>query len=827
MKKMIQRAGILFLIFLAATVMYFLSSRKTMEKEYTVYSSMDEATLPVVYTDFQGQAINCLRGYKQDMGNQTARESLIVLPEDRRLSIQIHEYGNTITGIRYEVRDLSMERLIERTELEQWDSGEGVATAILPIQNLLTRNETYLLSVFVSTAEEEITYYTRIMWADDSSRAADMLKLADEFTRKSLIYDQAGDLVAYLETNDSEDNSSLGHVTIRTSFQHLTWDGLPVELVGEPQITLQEFDGIMGHIQTKYQVRIPQSDGTELLVNAEDNFTMKWNEQRIYLMNYERNAEELFKGEDYNFSGKRIILGISSDEKVRTMKSPNSRYLAFKNSGNLWSYDQNEKKAVCIFSFYSKTDDGVRSGYDNHDVKLLSVGDNGNVGFLVYGYMNRGSYEGRTGVVFYTYDSQKNTVQERFFIPAAQSCEQMEADIDSLAYLSANQMVYLMLGGNVYGIDLNSNESLTVARGLTEGSYAVSENGSRFAWQEGGSLYEAEKVQVMDFETSQNQEITGAEGDYVRVLGFVGDDLIYGLGRSEDTWIVNGREKGLPMYAMYIVDSQMQVASQYQKEGIYISDVVAEDGRIHLKQLVRLAQNQYSYQADDTIVCNEKLDDDPLKGIGWYASQDRGKVYFVQADSEIKASGVKTDVPEAFSYENTSTLTFENGSSRSSDGSLIFYAYGGGHYLGASRSFSEAVNMAYGKMGFVTDNSQQVLWDRVNRQPARIIREPVEAARRMTKYLDTFSGSTAYEDGLRMIDAGGCSLSQVLYFIDKGIPVIAYVEEGRLLLLCGYDQYNVTLYDPSTQETWKMGLGDAGAYFDSQQNDFICGLSVE
>ena len=74
-------------------------------------------------------------------------------------------------------------------------------------------------------------------------------------------------------------------------------------------------------------------------------------------------------------------------------------------------------------------------------------------------------------------------------------------------------MMYIMLQGTVYGIDLKSNESLVVAQGLTEGSYAVSGDASRFAWQEGQNLYESEKVHVMDFNTSQKQEIVGEVND--------------------------------------------------------------------------------------------------------------------------------------------------------------------------------------------------------------------------------------------------------------------------------------------------------------------------
>ena len=826
MKKILQKAGILFLIFIGALVVYFISARNTMEKESAVYTSMEEPSLPVVYTQLGGQEINCLHGYMQDMGNQAARESISVLPEDRGLHIWIQEYGNTVTGISYEVRNLTMDRLVERTEVEDWDSGDGSVSAVLPIQNLLARNETYLLSITVSTGEKELHYYTRIMWPDNTY-ASDMVRLAGEFTRKSLDYNQARDLVSYLETNDTEDNSSLGHVTIRANFSHLTWDGLDVEMVGEPQVTLQEFDGIMGQIQIRYQVAINEEDGTRSLVDAVDNFTMKWNEQRIYLMNYERNANEVFDGGHQSFSGKKILLGITNDNKVRMMKSPKSKYVAFKTGGDLWCYDYDDKQAVCVFSFRSNSDDGVRSGYDRHDIKILSMQDDGAMDFLVYGYMNRGKYEGRMGVVFYHYDKEQDTVQEKFFLPASESYDMVKADIDKLSYLSENDMMYIMLQGTVYGIDLKSNESLVVAQGLTEGSYAVSGDASRFAWQEGQNLYESEKVHVMDFNTSQKQEIVGEVNDYVRVLGFVGNDLIYGLSSSKDKWIVNGRMKGMPMYAMYIVDTQMRVESEYRKDGIYITDVVAQDGRIHLKRLVPLGENQYLYQNEDTIVCNQRVEKDPLEGIGWFASQDKGKVYFVQSDSEINGDKVRTSAPKAFSYEYTSVLDTGSAASSSSDNSMVFKAYGGGHYIGSSRNFSQAVEMAYGQMGYVTDSSQHIVWDRINRQPIRNIKSPVDEARKVTKYLDSFNGSRVYEDGLILIDAGGCSLIQMLYYIDKGIPVIAYVESGQYVLLSGYDQYNVTLYNPQTQETQKMGLNDATEYFKNLQNDFLCALAVE
>ena len=604
------------MVFLAALVIYFIGAHRTSEQEGAVYSSMDESRLPVVYTEFEGKEINGLHGYVQDMGNRAAGEAISVLSSDRRLNLRIHEFGNTITEISYEIRNLSMDRLIERTALSDWSSKEGITTVSLPIQNLISKDKAYLLILNVKTAEQQIQYYTRIMWTD-APRALDMLQLAEEFTRKSLDYEQAKELVSYLETSPEEDNSSLGHVTIRASFDHLTWDGLHAEMEGEPRITLQEFDGIMGQVQVQYYVRLTDSQGKESLAEAEDNFAMKWNEQRIYLMNYERNANHIFTGSEGAFSGKRIVLGISDEAGIGTVKSQDSRYILFKVNGNLWRYDQSDHRIMCVFTFSNGETDDVRSSYGDHDVQILRAGDDGSADFLVYGYMNRGPYEGQTGVIFYRYDAGSNTVQEKFFIPVVQEFEKLKKDVEQLAYVSPGEMVYLMLNGNVFGIDLSSNESISVAQGLTEGTFAVSHDGSRMAWQEKREDTRDERIHVMDFNTSQKQEIPVSEGDYARVLGFVGSDLIYGFARQEDVWSVNGRVQEIPMYVMYIADSEMNIESEYRKDGIYISDVVTEDGRIHLKRLVKLGDNQYSYQDEDTIVCNEKVETDPLEGIGW------------------------------------------------------------------------------------------------------------------------------------------------------------------------------------------------------------------
>ncbi len=820
-KEIVRKTLVLFLIFAAALIFYFIAAQNTMEKEETVYTSMAQPSLPVVYASMEGREVNRMYGYIQDMGNAEARSSITLLPENRALEIVIESYGNTITEIQYEIRNLTMERLVESTQLETWEQEGDSIRAVLPIQNLITKEEPYLLTLTLDTGEDEIHYYTRILWSDHSY-GTDFIQLAEEFSRKSLDYQSARDLVSYLETSPSEDNSSLGMTTIRTSFEHLTWNGLSAEMAGEPSVTLKELDGTMGQVQVQYQVHLTDSGDQVRTLDVEDYYTMRWNEQRIYMMNYSRQADEVFSEKSPELSGKRLMLGITNDDMVSSMKSPGGTYIAFQSNRELWRYDQKEEDLLKLFSFSSDEDDGIRSRNRSHDIKILSVEDNGDVYFLVYGYMNRGTAEGQMGAALYHYIEAQDTVQENIFIPVSESFEYLQWELEQLAYLNENGMLYLLLNQSICGIDLSSNELVVVARGLKLGEYGISSNQQRIAWKEEETTGQTDRIHVMDLNTAQKNEIAAEQGDYIRVLGFVGSDLIYGLGHQEDIWVSNGRTRDLPMYALYIIGTEMEVESQYQEEGIYITDVNVQDGRIHLSRMVKTSEQDYLFQNEDTIVCNEDVSIDALEGIGWYVSQDMGKRYFVQLDQSTDKP-VSVREPGSYSYGESSTAQMSAVPVEEQD-SLAFYAYAQGDFLGSSASFKEAVDLAYDGMGLVTDENHHIVWDRINRSNSASSRDEGRSA--MERHLADFKESTLYEDGLLMIDARGCELNQVLYFIDKGYPVIAYTENGSVRIT-GYDTYNVTLTDSATGESYKMGLGDGAAYFQASGNDFICGKMIQ
>ncbi len=617
MNKIWKKIGVLAGIFVAAAGIYFIASLNSIDETEAVYTDMEEPALPVVYGSLPGGEANRLFAYRREMDVSAGRDSLILLPEDRKLSLRIEEWGQTPSSLSYDIRTMDQERLVERTEVKDWQETEEGLQTVLPIQNLIARGQQYLLHLEMTTKDHGVLhYYSRILWSEENKNyGADMLAFARDFSEKTLSGEGAESLVTYLETSDTADNTSLGHVTIESSFSQLTWAGLSMEPVTPMQVTLEELDGIMGQVQVSYMVKRTSENGTEELYDVKDHYTLKWNEKRLYLMDFDRRTNQIFSGSRDLYSGKRILLGIGNDDVIQLEKSPDKRYLAFVFNRDLWRYDQKEQEAVKVFSFRSSGDLSGRSGNDRHGIQILSVNDEGNIDFLVYGYMNRGLHEGDNGISLFRFENS-GAIAERFFVSSPEPWGRLKEDVETLACMGGQDMLYLYYHDSVVAVDLLSNEFMVVADGLTKGCFSVSSDQKLFAWQEvqkeeGSSvihlmavdllsnefmvvadgltkgcfsvssdqkLFAWQEVQkeegssvihLMDLTSGKKRELQAPQGSRLRTLGFVEQDLVYGLVRQGDVWKQNGRVKEYPMYAVEIVNGDMQVQTRYEKRWIF------------------------------------------------------------------------------------------------------------------------------------------------------------------------------------------------------------------------------------------------------------------
>lgn len=818
--KIGKKIAVLLLVFIAAAGIYFVwpMGRREEKGVNTTYSVMENATLPVAYPAMLDQEMEPLFGHREEKAVTAERGGLLVLPPDRKLPVRF-EAADRIRSLQYEIRTMDMEHLVERTELTGWTVKNGEISVILPIQNLLEADTEYCLGIHAELSDGTgAWYYVRII-ETDSDHVGEMLALARDFSEKTFHYNSARELTMYMESSPDADNSSFGSVTLKNSFSQMTWGNLKVERKGAVHVGIRELSGDLANINLCYYVTRDGEQETETY-EVTENFTMKWSRQRIYMMDYERTMNQVFTGTRDQFSGKRILLGISDGEDIGAKKSQNGKFMAYMVNRELWLYDVAGNENRCVFSFGGIETEDVRCRNRNHQISILELSETGDMDFLVYGYMNRGNHEGRTGIAYNHYDAGSNTVEEKFFLPASESFEELKLDLETLAHKGTNGVFYFYMAGSVYGIDLKSCEYVVAASGLDRDRFSVSADGSRLAWQEASGVYDSRLLHIMDLDTGDKTQIgEGGENAY-RILGFVGSDCVYGVGNYGDYVMSNGRIMGLYLRFLEILDKNMECVLHYEKSGKYIREVRVSESRVHLTLVKEKEDGFFGATSDDTLVCNTETDSGKLDHIGWYASENKGRIYFVQLGKEISENQkIRRTAPKKMVLREGNEIDLSSGEKADR---MEFYSYARGRLLGIFTDFADAVAASYDRMGMVMDGKHTMIWARANKPSSAYIRDITGTLRCLDRYRAEFSGESMWSGDCLLLEASGCTLNQMLYFVGKNMPVLLNTGEGSCLVLTGFDQSHVRVYDPVSGQTETMSMENAEGYFSGRGNDFIC-----
>ena len=73
---------------------------------------MEEATLPVLYFEYEGNLVNPTYGYTAQTDASCMRNAIVPLDNERILKFSLEKYNAKIETVSYEVRSIDMERLI-------------------------------------------------------------------------------------------------------------------------------------------------------------------------------------------------------------------------------------------------------------------------------------------------------------------------------------------------------------------------------------------------------------------------------------------------------------------------------------------------------------------------------------------------------------------------------------------------------------------------------------------------------------------------------------------------------------------------------------------
>lgn len=800
MSKKIIKPMVLVLVFLVTLVGFSLF---TGTDQVNLTEEMAGATLPVIYLQKDDVVINEMFGYRGEMDAAGIRDTITPLSSDMVLPVTIQTFQNHVEEISYEVRSMDMERLMEETEVSEFRETKGRISTQFQIQNLLEKDQEYRLIITLECDGEEICYYTRIIQTEDSY-VDESLDFVLQFHEKTFDPETISNLAIYLEPNSEGDNTTLQKVTIHSSLNQIGWGDFEGEVLEEPVPSIKEISPSYNSIVLNYIVVSNGTNGETEFYNVKEYFRVRYStvSKRLHLLDYERTMNEIFRGSGNNISGASLLLGIR-DTDVSYMANENARIIGFVQEGDLWSYNGNTNQLSCVFSFRGLEGIDDRENNPDHDIRIISIDETGSMNFVVYGYMNRGEHEGYTGVALYHYDSTANTVQEELFLQSHDSYQVLKEKWGDLFYINSQGDFYMIADGNFYCIHLSDRTPELVKGQLTDGNYAFSANGKYVTWCEEGA---GNLITVTNLETGGKWQITGAAGEVLQPIGFVESDFVYGIMYSQETEDL--------LHKIVIVDEEQQVVKEYEKSGYYISDVYVEDSTVFLER-VRKSGNGYTRVEDDSIKSHE-IEAARSVQIETQTTTQKQTQVKLTAKKDFSRKTPQVLTPKGVVVEGDNTVSLEITPEKG-----YYYVYVGGEVILCTRDAGKAVRSADDRAGIVLEDNLQYIWRRgtnTNASPKEEISGDMSVRLNAGESPKTILQTLLPE--ARALDLTGCTLSQVLYYVSEGSVVFALGENGQWLIIAGYDERNVNLYNPAADTYVKRGKQDSEEMFEEMGSVF-------
>lgn len=809
MKEKVKRAGILTFVFLIAVIVF---SFLTNQGNADMTADMGGATLPRIQIVSGEYEINPLVGYVSEMNVGKMRSTITPVDFQSGITLRIEEGVLPIKALTYEVCSSDGKEILykeKRKEIGQEPS--------LTFPGLELADREAILKLTLHTEKQDIYYYTRICTKEGTDSDA-CLAFAERFHNMTFGKENTESIAAYLENGTEDDETeNLQKVTIHSDAEHLTWGELRPQIKGEVSRSIKEISGNYMTIVYDYEVECAgEQDETEVY-QIREYLKVRYAEGTEYLLDYERTMEQELDASGNVLDNNGILLGIAKEE-LPYMANEAGTIVSFVQAGELWNYNQSQDALSLVFSFADSEGYDIRNLCKEHEIQIVSVNEQGDTTFKVIGYMNRGEHEGEVGTAIYFFDIEKNFVEEKAFIPDNISSEILLKEQEQLVYYNEQQEVlYAMKEGTLYKVDLEKGKKEALVENLEKDQYVSSKDGRLLAYQTVSSLENAEEVKVLDFVTGKERTVTCSSGEFIRPLGFISEDFVYGIGRKEDAGAFVTGEHVCPMYKLEIRDTDNEVVKTYQADQVYVTGVTVEEKMLILDRVVK-NESVYTAVAKDYITSNEEVEKSNIS-VETYTSDEKERQVRIKYESGISDKKPKLLKPKQVLFENPVLIPFEEEGEAE-----VFYTYGKGKLLGIYASAADAIRQANENQGLVVSESQKYVWERGNRSLvydiAGVDLSPYQEGNTLAAALNrlfAYEGKTVDAAGEmaagkkpieilqeqflgNVLDLHGCSPEELCYILGKGTPIIAMTDLNNAVLLIGYNDSMITYVKPDTGE---------------------------
>lgn len=840
MLKFVYKVIILIAVFIGALVfMGGTIKEETVGFDTTV--KMKEATFPVIYLETEDNRINLLRGYGGNMDANIIRESITPINKSKVFTVQIQENESVVKKVKYEIRESSNNKLLDSGSVSALDSTEKGKSTEIKIQAVLETSKEYLVKMtLVTDVSKKIHYYTRIKYYEDDSFLQEKLDFITYFHESSMDKKKAEELIRYLEPNYSEENNSFSKVSIHSSFDLVSWGNLKPKVITEVTPRIKEFNIETASIILDYFVSAKTESGTEIY-KVREFYRVRYTQSRIYLLKFDRTMEALFDPELTSLTKSEFKIGITGETELEMNYSGDNNKMCFVREGALWYYNLLENQAVQVYSFLDEEKDYIRNGYDQHDIQVLSMDDNGDINFMVYGYMNRGDYEGRVAMVLYRFYASENRIEELVYIPLESTYQILKENLNEFSYVNTKEVFYFTIDNVIYSYNMIAKKLSVVAENVSDQNLMTLEETKSIAWTDSENPQKIKNITILNLETEKQEIIKAPKGNNIRLLGSIDSNLIYGYVKTEDIKESTDGTLIIPAYKIEIANSSGEVLKIYQKKNIYIRDIDVKNNVIHLSRVKKGQNNMYEPVEEDSILNKDRDNKNPISLTTRVTNLTLTELYISFPNGFAMKDKPKIEVTKNTVITEDTTLRLQQIKQRKSK----YYVDAGGSVVASYNSPAEAIISADELMGVVLNQQYQLVWERGNRYNNKNLAgitmistgggvDSIGACLSMVlKYNQISVGGKEISESNQSIysvlkeylknpiNLTGCTVDEILYFISGGVPVIAMKDANNAVLITAYDSYYVTIMDPTTRSSKKMTIVAAESMFEAAGNIFI------
>ncbi len=808
MKKILKKTVVLLFVFIigVAGSSFLLNSETTDDR-----SDMNDASLPEVMIDFGGSCANRMYGYAQQMQTDFVRDSVTPLDTAKKLTFVINPYDTKVNSLSYEIRTSDGSKVLENKKIKSFEKDSQNLKASVEISSDLLMNQEYSLQITLDMKNGSAYYYTRIV-SRSNVNADQYIKFVNNFYEKCMDKSTAEDLTSYLEPDNSGTATNYTDIDINSTFAEISWGSMKPKIYRSGIPVIKDINETTASLSIEYQIVSQDDNKNQEIYDVTEFYRMRYTETRVMLLDFKRSATQVFTEDTVHISDKGLLLGVR-DKNVEYVLNEDAGIVAFVQEGDLWSYSPGDGKIARIFSFRKGADGDFRDIRWNHDIKIIRVEDNGDVDFVLYGYMNRGIREGYCGVCVYHYSNDQNVVEERVFIPFTESYEFLKEDLGNLSYVSTDNYLFLLFAEKLYRINIMEGTSEVLEEGIKSDEFSVSDTNAHAAWviQDGES---AGNIKEIDFETLETRTLAASSGQSLSLVGFMNEDLVYGIVVDGDTVTDDNGHQTTGIHTIRIEGFDGSVKKEYHQDGLYITGITMGNTMMEF-ELSKKSKNSYKAVNKDNILNNTKASAAQASVELINSSRTGTQVRLaLEEEPEIEEPLVvyskmknvgddKITLDPRVSTENT------------------YYVYAKGGLDSIYTDSALALLRADEQTGVVLNQAQQYVWERGNKKTKLTLNTGDIPEAMLSATLDKAALQEALGDEGTVLDLSGCTLDSVLYEISAQRPVIAKTGANSSVVIVGYDEYNTYLYDPAKGETYPYGMNDSTDLFEKAGNVFI------